>query len=149
MSDENFNKNTGIILSSSLQVEDNLEYFLTTYLFGSSPSEKRRLFFDEILTKSDFTFERKIRLFKKICALENIDASITKTIFSAIKQIQETRNKVAHWERSVDGLKPRSVDAGKKRLLLDEEFMTQFEKGRIIALRGIVDTLVSIAKKHK
>lgn len=147
MSDETFNKNSGAILTSVLQVEDNLEYFITTYLFGADISQKRRLFFDEILTKPDFTFERKMRLFKKICESEALDSNFTKPLISSIRMMQETRNKVAHWERNGDELKPRTVEAGAKKFTLDKTFMKDFEQNRVKALRGIVDALVLIAKK--
>jgi len=145
---DNANKIAGEILRIAVNVENDLEHFLMYYILGFS-SNKQNFLRDEILQKMNF--QRKVELFEKISKLEKFDLRPLKKILSDIKFIQERRNKVAHWESSLEGppehpeqgeirlWSPKSLKHKKDTLVLNQEILNEINKRYFSASKGIVE----------
>ena len=114
---------------------------------------------DEILQKMNF--QRKVELFEKISKLEKFDLKPLKKIISDIKFIQERRNKVAHWESSLDGppehpeqgeirlWSPKSLKHKKDTLVLNQEILNEINERHRSASKGIVDVTNYLIERER
>ena len=106
-------------------------------------------------------FQRKVELFEKISKLEKFDLKPLKKIISDIKFIQERRNKVAHWESSLDGppehpeqgeirlWSPKSLKHKKDTLVLNQEILNEINERYRSATKGIVDVTNHLIERER
>ncbi|EMR75020.1 hypothetical protein MBGDF03_00509 [Thermoplasmatales archaeon SCGC AB-540-F20] len=144
------NRVAGEILRIAVNLEGELEHFLIYYILGSS-SNKQNFLRDEIIQK--MSFQRKFGLFKKIGKLEKYDKVKLNKISCNIKYIQERRNKVAHWESSLEGSpehpelgkirlwSPKSLRYKKDTLVLNQEILDKINMRYLSASNGIVEVI--------
>ncbi len=139
---ENLNRDRGIVLNLALQIEDILEGVLASYFVTNDSTKKSLLEIDLI---NELTFEKKIQLFRKICAQENVDKFELDVLFSSIKSVQEWRNKVAHWKTSVDPykretfLRKREVFGMGEFIKLDKDILERLHLEKENAVKRIID----------
>ena len=93
-----FRNKVGIILTESLYVETSLEFFISNY-FVKPQTQKTFFLNDTIILR--LNFDKKIDLFREICKREGYDMKDVEKVIKAIKFVQETRNKVAHWQTEI------------------------------------------------
>jgi len=140
-----FEKNKGRILGLALNVESELEFFISNYLV--KPQNDKTFFFNDIL--SEMNFEQKIELFKKICVREKFNQKEISEICKSIKFIQELRNKVAHWQSEISFdsstksqfiqlRKRKSITTSKDIIKLTDEIIKQTEEEMQKATEGIM-----------
>ena len=106
----------GQIITWALEIEELLEGILTNYFIN--PFSKKTKFF-EVEVMRDMKFETKKQIFQKILENEKYENEDSKKIVSLIQNIQEMRNKVAHW-RILVFLQKGEVKLRKKQSLEDE-----------------------------
>jgi hypothetical protein len=147
---DEFNRKVGKILQMALNTEHNLDYFIASYFvkpkrdeenFLALASEKMGFFTDIVLNRLDF--ETKIRIFENICKNIGSDTTKFKETLTAVRLIQTTRNKVAHWdirrtkENEVCFVKKDYFETSGIKLKLDKELMDKLENARIKIASGI------------
>lgn len=145
---ETFNRRSGEILRLAVNTESQLELFLSKYFCGHS-YYKVNLIEDEILQK--LNFDRKIKIFKKICNHIKYDQTKLQKIIEDIRFIQKNRNKVAHFESSYREdpdnpeiaevrLWPRtSMKTKDKSLVLTKELMEEINRCYLSIYKGTLD----------
>ena len=136
-----FELNKADIISSAISVDHDLEFFISNY-FVRPQTQKTFFLSDAIIT--ELKFQEKISIFKKICKREEYDNAEISKIIKSIKFVQETRNKVAHWQTMVDGednimLHINKSCYGREHMLeLTDSFMQRFFSEQKKANEGIV-----------
>ena len=155
---DTFHRRSGEILRIAVNVESELEYFLTTYFCGIS-SYKNNLFEDEILL--NMGFERKIALFKKICKHEKFNQKRLKSIVNDFNFVKEIRNKIAHfgsrYEDPVDNpdkakiilWSRKSVKYRKDSLDITDELSQEINKRYFSARKGIFEVQNYLIERQK
>lgn len=140
--DQIFHRNCGEILRMGLDVESNLDYFISNY-FCAPQSYKTFLLMDLILVEL-MGFGRKIEIFKKICKRENIDEERINKIVEAVRSVNNIRNRVAHDEAFVsdqkEGIKlqkRKSVQYKKDELKITDELVKEVDGKRIFSAQEI------------
>ena len=113
---EEIKKKRGQIITWGLEVEELLEGILTNYFIKF---DNKKIQFFEVEVMRDMKSESKTQLFEKILEKELYDNEKSKKIISLIRNIQQARNKVAHW-RTLVFLQRGEVKLRKKQLLEDE-----------------------------
>ena len=119
---DTFHRRSGEILRIAVNVEAELELFLSTYFCGLS-SYKNNIFEDEILL--NMGFERKISLFKKICKYEKFDQKRLAGIIDDFNFVKEIRNKIAHFGSTYEG---SPEDPDKAKLILWSRKSVKYRK---------------------
>jgi len=109
----------GRIISSSITIEEYLDYLIVAVLFPNNP-EGGSLFRELVLEREFFTFMNKWKTFKELVergAIKIDDETSKKGILKKICDIIETRNKFAHGEVIFSGTTPELhyLKGGKKR----------------------------------
>lgn len=146
--EDEFNRNVGKILQAAMNTEHNLDYFLASYFvkpksteknFFTLASEKMGFFTDSILNQLEF--EQKIVIIQDICKKKGDPPKLKETL-TAIRFIQNTRNKVAHWEvrRNKEEMylvKKDYFEENPAKFKLDEELMTRINDARIKISSGL------------
>lgn len=135
--DNEINRKIGEILVKSISVENLLEHFILNHSIIPEHSE---FFFEKLI--QPLNFQRKRNLFNEICLKKGVPKNEIKKIINLIKDIQQTRNKVAHYETI------SNISTGRKHIVkrmelalpstdLDKEYMDEFDKKIQLALSGI------------
>ena len=142
-----FNRRSGEILRLAVNVEGFLEHFISTYFCDHT--HKTNLFQDEIIQK--LNFDRKIKIFKKICKHIKYDQMKLQDIIKDIKFVQKNRNKVAHFESSYkeDPDNPENAEVRlwskkslryrKDSLVLTKELMEEINRCYLSIYKGTLD----------
>lgn len=141
---EEFDKKKGLILGQALSVETTLEFFITNYIV--KPQTGKTHFLNDILVdKLRLSFEDKIKIFSEICKREEYDAKKVKSIIKSIRYVQESRNKVAHWQGESNEyhiqLRRRKTrtEVNKDVFRLTEETMKKIDSERLAAQNGVIE----------
>lgn len=113
---EEIKRKRGQIITWALEIEELLEGLSTNYFIN--PFTNKTKFF-EVEVMRDMKFETKKQVFKKILEKENYDIETSKKIILLIENIQNMRNKVAHW-RILVFLEKGDVKLRKKQSLEEE-----------------------------
>ena len=130
----------GQIITWALEIEELLEGILTNYFIN--PFSKKTKFF-EVEVMRDMKFETKKQIFQKILENEKYGNEDSKKIVSLIQNIQEMRNKVAHW-RILVFLQKGEVKLRKKQSLEDEmlsltdEMLKKLEEDKEQVFQGVI-----------
>jgi hypothetical protein len=139
---DEFTRKAGEVLSIALHIETTLEFFISNY-FVKPQNAKTHFFNDIFMIKS--TFERKLQIFSEICKREKFNHKKIEGVIKSIRFVQETRNKVAHWqaEKMFDKplrLRKRTTYTTKNDILeLNNSLLNKLDKERLNAIRGIED----------
>jgi hypothetical protein len=148
---EEFLKNCGELIRIELSLEDDIEFFISNY-FIYPQKEGTFLLEDWILTK--LNFERKKQILEKICKKENIDMKILNELMGDITCIQNLRNKVAHWEATVDDYKEgiklnrrRHITYKKDELKITPELVKSIDNKKIECSKKIFRILDDVRKR--
>lgn len=145
MNEENnqiFHKNCGEILRIGLNIESNLEHFISNYF--CSPQNYKTFLFNDLILVEMIGFGRKINIFKEICKKERIDKNqINKTV-EAIKFINQIRNRIAHDEAFVysqeEGIKlqkRKSIQFKKDELKITNDLVEEINEKRLFCIQEI------------
>jgi len=135
-------KNLSRVLNIFAEVEYLLDAFLSLYFVKESPENKATLLEDWL---DGLSFEGKKQLFVKVCKVEEYTkSSLFEPAISAMTDIQQVRNNVAHrkkyWvaEKGVVSKFSRSKP-GKPELILDENFINELSSKchKVISCIGI------------
>lgn len=113
---EEIKNKRGQIITWGLEIEELIEGILTNYFIKF---DNKKIQFFEVEVMRDMKFESKTQLFERILEKEEYDSEKSKKIISLIRNIQQARNKVAHW-RILVFLQKGEVKLRKKQLLEDE-----------------------------
>ena len=146
---EALSKHIGDILRYALNVELFLEDFLINYYFAC-PSDKIELFNDSILF--EMKFDWKIKCFENICKHEKINA---KQLIKDIRDIQKTRNKVAHYlseyneEKNNVILKKKTTSKEKDSLFLDDKINAEIGERMMSIRKRIYDIQNDLLRKGR
>lgn len=137
--DEKLNKFRGIIISHSLQVESLLTFAILKY-FHKSGSQKWKIFYNNVLNTRLFTFEEKINLFEKIPTYHKLKKF--KKIMKNLRDIQKTRNKLAHWTINKEKSKMNKIIIENpinknQSFIIDDKLIEEFEE-------KVIDTILSL-----
>lgn len=135
-----FSRMSGEILNMALNLEINLEFFISNYFIR--PQSGKIFFFNDIfMIKSNF--ERKVQIFREICKREKFDEEKVNEIIKLINFVKETRNKVSHWqgEKMFDKplrLRKRTSETTKEDILeLNNELIKKLDREKQKAIQGI------------
>ena len=137
---EKFKRNIGDILRMGIDVETELEFFISNYFI--KPQNAKTFFFGDVIV-SELNFERKKYIFRKICEREKFDEKEIKKTIKSIEYVQQIRNKVAHWdserlsEDTIQLRKRKSHTTVKDTLKVDEDLVKKIDKERKNAIEGI------------
>ena len=152
--DQIFHRNCGEILRMGLDIESELDFFISNY-FCSPQSYKTFLLRDLILVEQ-IGFGRKIEIFKKICEKENIDKERINKIVEAVKSVNNIRNRVAHNEAFVsdqkEGIKlqkRKSVQYKKDELKIADELVKEVDEKRTFSNQEIVRLHVELSDQSR
>lgn len=118
---EEIKRKRGQIITWCLEIEELLEGILTNYFMRNNQAKEKIQFFEVEIMK-EMRFENKVKLFGKVLDEEKYDLEKSKEIISKIKNIQQMRNKAAHW-RLLVFLQSGEVRLRKKGELLKEDMM--------------------------
>ena len=131
----------GQIITWGLEIEELLEGILTNYFIRF---DSRRIKFFEVEVMRDMKFDNKVQLFERVLIMENYDNEISKKIVSSIKNVQQARNKAAHW-RNLVFLQKGEVKLRKKREILEEEtislsneMLSKLEEDKELAFQEVI-----------
>ena len=145
-----FHRNCGEILRMTLNIESELEFFISNY-FCSPQSYKTFLFEDLILVKY-VGFERKIEIFKEICKKEDIDKERINKIVESVRFVQKIRNRVAHDEAFVsdqkEGIKlqtRKSVKYKKDEIKITGDLVKKVDEKRLFSIQEIVKLYMELS----
>jgi len=147
---EKFERNIGAILRMALNIETQLEFFISNY-FVKPQSAKTFFFNDKIVLKS--TFERKKNIFREICKREKFDEKEICKIIKSIEFVQHARNSVAHWdserlsENTIQLRKRKSYTTVKDILKIDEDLVKKVDEERLKAMEGITKFYLKYRKE--
>jgi hypothetical protein len=125
----------GEILAEATDIEKYLTEFISDYF--AKDNEKREELYNLIFNTELFSFRKKIELFKKIIpkfSWEVNGENRQEELVSAFIFISEVRNKVAHWNWSLTGIKEEDYCIQNPRkneevLKLDKELLDEYNKG--------------------
>ena len=137
---EKFKRNIGDILRMGIDVETELEFFISNYFI--KPQNAKTFFFGDVIV-SELNFERKKYIFRKICEREKFDEKEIKKTIKSIEYVQQIRNKVAHWdserlsEDTIQLRKRKPHTTVKDTLKIDEDLVKKIDKERKNAIEGI------------
>ena len=137
---EKFKRNVGDILRMGIDVETELEFFISNYFI--KPQNAKTFFFGDVIV-SELNFERKKYIFRKICEREKFDEKEIKKTIKSIEYVQQIRNKVAHWdserlsEDTIQLRKRKPHTTVKDTLKIDEDLVKKIDKERKNAIEGI------------
>jgi len=137
---EKFKRNVGDILRRGIDVETELEFFISNYFI--KPQNAKTFFFGDVIV-SELNFERKKHIFRKICEREKFDEKEIRKIIKSIEFVQTTRNKIAHWEgetrsdNTIQLRKRTSYTTVKDILKIDEDLVKKVNEERKNAIEGI------------
>ena len=128
--DEKLNKIRGDIISHSLNIENFLTFAILKY-FHRTGSEKSKVFYNNVLNTRLLSFEDKINLFEKIPRYQKLKKF--EKIKNNLREIQRTRNKLAHWIINKKKSKKEQIVIENpinknKSLTIDAKFIEAFEK---------------------
>lgn len=128
--DEKLNKIRGDVISHSLNVENFLTFTILKY-FHRTGSEKSKVFYNNVLNTRLFSFEDKINLFEKIPRYQKLKKF--EKIKTNLREIQRTRNKLAHWvinkkKSKKDQFVIENPINKNQFLIIDDKFVEEFEK---------------------
>ena len=139
---EEVKKKRGQIITWALEIEELLEGILSNYFMKGTTPESRAFFEVEIMR--NMNFEQKVQIFEKVAHREKYDSDKLSLIIKAIKNIQDKRNKVAHW-RTLSFLQTGEVLLRKKNeiekkemLSLSKEILEKLEMDKEIAFQEII-----------
>lgn len=138
---EDFNRNIGDILRVGLDVETELEFFISNYFV--KPRNAKIFFLNDIIV-SELNFEKKKNIFKEICEREEFDKKEVSEVIKSITFVQHKRNIVAHWEAeslSEGGTqlrKRKSYTTNKDILKIDKKLVKDVKRESSKAIKGIV-----------
>jgi hypothetical protein len=138
---ENFHMNCGEILRLALNVESNLEFFISNY-FIFPHTQKTFFLKDSIITK--LSFERKIQLFEEISKKLDIKKEKSKEIINALRYVQNIRNKVAHNDALIMSNKisliPKKLSFKKEEQVeITDELVEKVNENVLTAIHGIAE----------
>ncbi len=146
-----FHKNCGEILRMALNIESELDFFISNY-FCSPQSYKTFLFKDLILVEHHMVFGRKIEIFKEICKKENIGKERIDKIVDAVKFVNRIRNRVAHDEAFVsdqkEGIKlqkRKSVKYKQDEIEITYDLVKKVDEKRLSAIQEIVKLYMELS----
>lgn len=139
---EEVKKKRGQIITWALEIEELLEGILSNYFMKGATPKSREFFEVEIMR--NMNFEQKVQIFEKVAHREKYDSNKLSLIIKAIKNIQDKRNKVAHW-RTLSFLQTGEVLLRKKNeiekkemLSLSKEILEKLEMDKEIAFQEII-----------
>ena len=148
--DQFFHKNCGEILGMALNIEFELDFFISNY-FCHPQNYKTFLFADLILVERT-GFGRKIEIFKEICKKENIDKELIDKIVDAVKFVNRIRNRVAHDEAFVsdqkEGIKLQkreSVKYKKDEIKITGDLVKEVDEKRLLSIQEIVKLYMELS----
>ena len=139
---EEMKRKRGQLITWALEIEELLEGILSRYFRRGATGEEIAFFEAGILR--DLHFEKKIQIFEKVIKKEKYDPQKIKTIMTAIREVQNMRNKGGHWRHLV------FLDSGKivfrkkhelnpqDLLNIDKKRLKKVEQSKETAFQGIV-----------
>ena len=140
----------GQIITWALEIEELLEGVLTNYFIN--PYEGKTKIF-EVEVMRDMKLESKIQLLGKVFEKEGYDHKKSKDITLLIKNIQEARNRAAHW-RVLVFLESGEVKLRKKQSLKDDmlsltdEMLKKLEEDKEKVFQEIIEFNQWLGKKE-
>lgn len=143
---EEFNSKVGLILAYALNVEQNLEFFISNYFI--KPQTSKTFFLEDLIRDKIRSFEAKRDIFKKICKREKYkeeNEELYQNTVDAIKYVIQERNKVAHWSREKPHNAPtqlrkrKEVTTNTDVCKLTDEFVEKYQKTGLKAINGITE----------
>ena len=155
---DTFHRRSGEILRIAVNVESELELFLSNYFLGVS-SSKDNIFRDEILL--NMGFERKITLFKKICKYEKFNQKKLASIIDDCNFVKDIRNKIAHFGSTYEGSPEdpknaklilwsrKSLVHRKDSLDITEELSQEIGKRYFAVIKGVGEVYNFLIDKQK
>ena len=128
--DEKLSKYRGIIIAYAIDVEQFLTYAILKYFYRSG-TERRKIFYNEILNTRLFSFEEKVKLFETIPTYKRLKKF--DQIKGDLRYIQNIRNKLAHWHINKEKSMMTKIVIQNplnrnQSLTIDDEFIKKFEE---------------------
>jgi hypothetical protein len=152
--DQIFHRNCGEILRMGLDIESDLDFFISNY-FCSPQSYKTFLLRDLILVEP-IGFGRKIEIFKKICEKENIDKERINKIVEAVKFVNNIRNRVAHDEAFIsdqkEGIKlqkRKSVQYKKDEREITDDLVKEVDAKKLFSKQEIIKIYIELSNPSR
>jgi hypothetical protein len=149
-----FHKNCGEILRVALNIESELDFFISNY-FCYLQNYKTFLFADLILVER-MGFGRKIEIFKEICKKENVDKERIDKIVESIEFVQRIRNRVAHDEAFVsdqkEGIKlqkRKSVKYKRDEIKITGDLVKKVDEKRLSSIQEIVKLYMELSNPSR
>lgn len=94
------NAASGEILRAGVYAETRVDLFVAGYFAGWD--EKKAGLLNDLFLAEFLDFEKKNRLFKRICEVEDVPAKDINEVFNAAESIRKVRNKIAHFEPVIE-----------------------------------------------
>lgn len=145
--DDNIALIRGKLIGSTIAVERMIDFFITRHF---NP-ENEIAFYENILL--DMSFEKKIRITQTIVESAGLEV---KDLIKRIRDMKNTRNKVAHWIplyiHEGDDLVETKIDffkSGKSRFHYSINDIPDFEKECRSIYRELTKVLANISRKSK
>ncbi len=148
--DQFFHKNCGEILGMALNIEFELDFFISNYF--CYPQKYKTFLFADLILVERMGFGRKIEIFKEICKKENIEKERIDKIVESIRFVQRIRNRVAHDEAFVsdqkEGIKlqtRKSVKYKKNEMKITGDLVNKVDEKRLFSIQEIVKLYVELS----
>ncbi|MCX6768168.1 MAG: hypothetical protein NTY90_05600 [Candidatus Micrarchaeota archaeon] len=146
-----FNAACGDILRAGVFAETRLDLFIAGYFAGWA--EKKAGLLNDLFLAEFLDFEKKNRLFKKICEQEGIPAKDVNEVFNAAESIRRVRNKIAHYEPVIEApagkvkLQPRKGTVQpSERVEIDAALVKQVAEKSAAVTQGLVKITQKLRK---
>jgi len=140
---EEIKKKRGQIITWALETEELLEGILTNYFMRHNQEKEKTQFF-EVEVIRGMKFDTKVQILEKVLKQEKYDKEKLLLIIKVIQNIQQMRNKAAHW-RNLVFLKSGEVKLRKKSeiskeemLSLSDEMLNKLEEDKETAFQEII-----------
>lgn len=144
-----FLKNCGEIIRIGLDLENDLEFFISNYFIY--PQNEKTFFLEDLIIQK-LNFDKKINLFKKICKKEGVNID---NLIKDVREIQNIRNKVAHREASIDSSenciklnRRESIKYKKDELKITSELVEKLRKKKNKCRKEIFSILDKIHENY-
>ncbi len=144
--DEEFNRKCGEVLQIELNIENDLEQFISAYcgfrgsywktVFGQRSVFQTKTSIESIhcinrLLVQRLNLQVKIDIFEEICKVEKISKEEYLPILGKIRETQTIRNKVAHGERYSDFSQKFKIKNKRRKFLgMEQEFQDLFREDK-------------------
>ena len=136
-------KYRGQIITWALEIEDLLERILSNYFMRDTNNLEDMAYF-EVEIMRELGFDKKIQIFNKIAKREKYPNKKLSLIMKAIQNIQNMRNKVAHWrplayfDTGKVFLRYKDEMEQKEMLSLDNQLLKNLKSDKETAYQEIV-----------